>query len=98
MDCGYFFPSTTLTGQRLGKLPNYDEDGYIKPSYIFNLTARYDVTDRLRVTGTINNLFDQAPIYDSTYGSYPYYDISWFDTEGRSFYLQYTHKFGGGSL
>ncbi|MFT3978356.1 MAG: TonB-dependent receptor [Sphingomonas bacterium] len=90
--------STTLTGQRLGKLPNYDEDGYIKPSYIFNLTARYDFTDRLRVTGTINNLFDQAPIYDSTYGSYPYYDISWFDGVGRSFYLQLTYKMGGSPL
>ncbi len=90
--------STTLTGQRLGKLPNYDQDAYIKASYLFNLTARYDITDRFRVTGTINNLFDQAPIKDRTYGAYPYYDISWFDGVGRSFYLQLTYKMGGDKL
>lgn len=90
--------STTLTGQRLGKLPNYDQDAYIKASYLFNLTARYDITDRFRVTGTINNLFDQAPIKDRTYASYPYYDISWFDGVGRSFYLQLTYKLGGSNL
>lgn len=90
--------STTLTGQRLGKLPNYDQDGYIKASYIFNLTAKYDITERFRVTGAINNLFDQAPIFDRTYASYPYYDISWFDGVGRSFYLQLTYKMGGAPL
>ena len=90
--------STTLTGQRLGKLPNYDEDAYIKASYTFNLTARYDITDRLRVTGTINNLFDQAPIFDRTWSSYPYYDSTWFDGIGRSFYLQVTYKMGGAPL
>ncbi|MBO9499168.1 MAG: TonB-dependent receptor [Novosphingobium sp.] len=90
--------STTLTGQRLGKLPNYDEDRYIKASYLFNLSAQYDVTERLRVSGTITNLFDQAPIKDPTYGGYPYYDISWFDGVGRSFYLQLTYKMGGSKL
>ncbi len=90
--------STTLTGLRLGKLPNYDQDGFIKPSYIANLTARYDIGDRMRVTGSINNLFDQAPIYDRTYGAYPYYDISWFDGVGRSFFVQLTYKTGGKPL
>jgi iron complex outermembrane receptor protein len=90
--------STTLTGQRLGKLPNYDQDGYIKASYLFNLSLQYNLTDRFRMSGTINNLFDQNPIRDRTYGSYPYYDISWFDAVGRSFYLQLTYKMGGATL
>jgi iron complex outermembrane receptor protein len=90
--------TTTINGQRLGKLPNYDEDAYIKPSYLFNLSAQYNLTDRLRVSGTINNLFDQKPIKDHTYAGYPYYDSSWFDGVGRSFYLQLTYKMGGKAL
>ena len=81
-------------GQRLGQLPNYDQKAYIRSSYLFNLSARYDITDRLRLTGTINNLFDTAPVKDKTYGSYPYYDISWFDGVGRSFFLQLTYTLG----
>ncbi|QAY80056.1 TonB-dependent receptor [Sphingosinicella sp. BN140058] len=90
--------STTLTGMRLGKLPNYDEDAYIKASYLFNLSAQYSFTDRIRLSGTVNNLFDKAPVKDPTYASYPYYDISWFDGVGRSFYLQLTYKMGGKKL
>lgn len=95
-DLGKF--STTLTGQRLGKLPNWDEDAYIKASYLFNLSAQYKLTDRVQLSGTIDNLFGQNPIKDRTYGSYPYYDISWFDGVGRSFYLQLTYKMGGAKL
>lgn len=95
-DLGKF--STTLTGQRLSRLPNYAEDGYIKASYLFNLSAQYGITDRVRLSGTVNNLFDQNPIKDRTYSSYPYYDISWFDGVGRSFYVQLTYKMGGAKL
>jgi len=90
--------STTLTGLRTGKLPNYDEDAYVKASYLFNLSVQYDLTDRFRLSGTIDNLFDQAPIYDPTWTSYPYYNGSWFDGVGRSFYLQLTYKLGGSKL
>ena len=54
--------------------------------------------ERLRVTGTVTNLFDQAPVFDPTYASYPYYDISWFDGVGRAFALQLTWKTGGRPL
>ncbi|WP_404333651.1 TonB-dependent receptor plug domain-containing protein [Sphingomonas sp. MMS12-HWE2-04] len=90
--------STTLNGQRLSRLPNYAEDAYIKASYLFNLSVQVDLSDRLRLSGTVNNLFDQNPIKDRTYSSYPYYDISWFDGVGRSFYLQLTYKLGGAKL
>ncbi|KAK0329496.1 hypothetical protein LTR94_036536, partial [Friedmanniomyces endolithicus] len=73
-------------------------DAYIKASYLFNLSARYDLNERLRVTGTVTNLFDQAPVFDPTYASYPYYDISWFDGVGRAFALQLTWKTGGRPL
>ena len=38
------------------------------------------------------------PPKDPTYSAYPYYDISWFDSVGRSYYLQFTYKFGGEAL
>ena len=85
----------TVEGKRLGKLPNYDEDGYIKASYLFNTTLQYDFTDHLRGSLTITNLFDKMPMRDATYASYPYYDISWFDSVGRSAFLQLTYKLGG---
>ena len=88
----------TLEGRRLGKLPNYDEDAYIRASYLFNTTVQYDFTDHMRASFTVTNLFDQNPVRDPTYASYPYYDISWFDSTGRSFYLQLTWKLGGKAL
>ncbi|MBY8822453.1 TonB-dependent receptor plug domain-containing protein [Sphingomonas colocasiae] len=88
----------TVSGNRLGKLPNYGEDGYIKASYLFNSTLQYDFTDHLRGSLTVTNLLDEKPVKDPTYTAYPYYDISWFDSVGRSFFLQLTYKLGGEKL
>ncbi|NCP19207.1 MAG: TonB-dependent receptor [Erythrobacter sp.] len=90
--------STTLTGIRIGEMTNWNWDGKIDESYWFNLSAQYDPTDRLRVSGTINNLFDRNPVKDPTHASYPYYNSSWFDAVGRRFYLQLTYKVGGDAL
>ncbi|MGY0506040.1 TonB-dependent receptor plug domain-containing protein [Luteimonas sp. e5] len=101
--------SASIQGRRLGKLPNDDSyyeiwresdgtDPWIKATYRYNANIQYDLTERSRLSLSVVNLFDKAPPFDPTYTGYPYYDISWFDREGRSFYLQYTHKFGGGPL
>lgn len=112
-DSGYYIPqdkgtasiswnldrlTTTLQGQYLGQLPNYYEDAYISDSWLLNLSAQYDVSDHVRLSATINNLLDEKPVEDPTYSAYPYYDISWFDSVGRSFYLQLSYKFGGAGL
>lgn len=88
----------TVEGKRLGKLPNYDEDAYIRASYLFSTTLQYDFTDHLRGSLTVTNLFDANPVKDRTYASYPYYDISWFDSVGRSMFMQLTYKLGGNGL
>lgn len=100
--------SATLHGQRLGRLPNgwsYDqvwEDGdpgpYVSATYRYNASMQYRFNDRARLAISVTNLFDKMPPKDPTYTSYPYYDISWFDAVGRSFNVQYTHKFGGTAL
>ena len=101
--------SAALQGVRLGRLPNDDsyyevydpEDGnspWVSATYRYNANVQYRFNERAQLSLSVVNLFDKAPPYDPTSTSYPYYDISWFDTEGRTFYLQYTHKFGGSAL
>ncbi|MGN6152198.1 MAG: TonB-dependent receptor domain-containing protein, partial [Lysobacteraceae bacterium] len=97
-------------GQRLGKLPtsdSYDQvydpaDGnsaWIGATWRWNLTAGYRINDAMRVGLAIDNLFDSMPPKDRTYTAYPYYDVSWFDSIGRTVYLDFSWKFGGnGSL
>ena len=97
--------AASLQGTRIGRLPNgwsYDEvweDGdpgpTIPATWRYNANLQFAFTDRAQLSLTVVNLFDKMPPVDPTYTSYPYYDISWFDTQGRSFYLQYTHTFGG---
>ena len=97
--------SATLYGQRLGKLPNgwsYDqvwEEGdpgpYIAATYRYNLSAAYRFDDRSRLALAVTNLANKMPPKDPTYTAYPYYDISWFDSVGRTINLQFTHQFGG---
>ncbi len=112
-DSGYYLPrdkstasisweqdglQLTLAGTRLGKLPNYDEDAFIKASYLFNSTLQYDFTDHLRGSLTVRNLLDEEPVEDPTWSGYPYYNTSWFDSIGRSVFMQLTYKIGGDSL
>ena len=51
-----------------------------------------------RLSLSINNLLDEMPPEDATWSNYPYYDTSWFDSFGRSYFLQVTYKFGGKPL
>lgn len=88
----------TVSGTRLGKLPNYDEDAFLKASYLFNATMQYDFTDHMRGSVTVRNLLDTNPVKDSTWSAYPYYNTSWYDSIGRSVFLQLTYKLGGEAL
>jgi outer membrane receptor protein involved in Fe transport len=101
--------TTTLHGERLGRLPNSDsysqvydpEDGgspWLGATYRYNASVQYRFSERAQLSLAVNNLFDKMPPRDPTATAYPYYDISWFDATGRQFYLQYTHKFGGKAL
>jgi outer membrane receptor protein involved in Fe transport len=101
--------SATLHGERLGHLPTSDsydevydpEDGaspWIGATYRYNASVQFRFTDHARLSLSVTNLFDKLPPKDATYTSYPYYDTSWFDSVGRTIYLQYTQKFGGAAL
>jgi outer membrane receptor protein involved in Fe transport len=98
--------SAALFGSRLGKLPNSDsfdqvfdpDDGtspWIGATYRFNLTAGYRISEALQMSLAVNNLFDKMPPKDPTYTAYPYYDVSWFDTVGRTVYFNFNYRISG---
>lgn len=88
----------SLFGNYVGRVANYNNDAWTESTWRFNAGARYDVTDHLRISLSINNLLDKMPPRDATWANYPYYDTSWFDSFGRSYYLQFTWKLGGKAL
>ncbi|MGO1070950.1 TonB-dependent receptor domain-containing protein [Lysobacter sp. CA199] len=101
--------TATVHGERLGKLPNYDSynriydpaDGghlWVNATYRYNLSMQYRFSDYAQLALSVINVFDKLPPRDASYTTYPYYDISWFDTLGRQIFVQYTHKFGGDAL
>ena len=67
------------------------ETGAAAASEVGGLFVQVDVTDEAQV----NNLFDTLPPKDRTYTAYPYYDTSWFDSVGRSVYVNFSYNFGG---
>ncbi len=88
----------SLFGNYLGKVANYANNAWTGATWRFNAGTRYDITDHLRVSLTVNNVLDKMPPRDATWSNYPYYDTSWFDSMGRSYYLQVTWKLGGAKL
>ncbi|MCW5569070.1 MAG: TonB-dependent receptor, partial [Dokdonella sp.] len=80
----------SLFGNYLGRVANYDNDAWTKATWRFNAGGRYDINDHMRVALTVNNVFDKMPPKDPTWSNYPYYDTSWFDSLGRSYYLRFT--------
>ncbi|MBS0373836.1 MAG: TonB-dependent receptor [Proteobacteria bacterium] len=88
--------TTTLLGERLDRLPNWNEDAYIPATYLVNGSLQWAPADSpLKASLSMTNLLNKMPYRDPSYQSYPYYDISWFDSVGRSYYLNLTYHFGG---
>ena len=88
----------SLFGNYLGRVANYDNDAWTDSTWRFNASARYDINSHMRVALSVNNLFNKMPPKDGTWANYPYYDTSWFNSIGRSYYLQLTWKLGGAAL
>ncbi|WP_443751220.1 TonB-dependent receptor domain-containing protein [Asticcacaulis solisilvae] len=82
-----------IDGNYTGRLPNYDEDAWVKPYITYNASISYDINEKLRISLAIDNLLDTAPPHDNTWVSYPYYNANWYDGVGRSGFLQLTYKF-----
>ena len=102
--------AAALHAQRIGRLPSlesYDNEyvpgtstnsPWISPTMLYNASLQYRINDRMRVSLAVDNLFNKMPPKDPTSVDYPYYDISWFDSVGRSYFLEFTWKLGGSPL
>lgn len=88
----------SLFGNYVGRVANYNNDAWTDSTWRFNASARYNISEHLRVAVSVNNLFNKMPPKDATWGNYPYYDTSWFDAMGRSYFVQVTWKLGGKAL
>lgn len=88
----------SLFGNYLGRVANYANDAWTDSTWRFNASARYDINSHLRVALSVNNLFNKMPPKDATWSNYPYYDTAWFDSRGRSYFVQVTWKLGGAPL
>jgi outer membrane receptor protein involved in Fe transport len=91
-DTGPF--SATVSARRLDRLTNYDEDARIPASIWTNFSTSYEFSEAASVRLTVDNLTDKKPVRDPTYSGYPFYDINWFDSVGRSFFLEIKYRFG----
>ena len=81
-----------LDASYIGRLPNYDEDGWVGSYTTTNGSVEYDVNDHVQVSLAIDNLFDTHPPHDN-WVSYPYYYSAWYDGSGRTGFLQVTYKY-----
>ena len=102
--------SATLHAQRIGRLPSsdsYDQiydpatsagGPWVGATMLYNGSLQYRINERMQLSLAVDNLFNKMPPKDKTYTSYPYYDISWFDSVGRSYFLEFTWKLGGSPL
>jgi len=100
--------STTLFATRYGRTPNYiastNTTGYgtpgagtLAPWILYNGSVAYNITDDLRVSGIVNNIFNKMPPGDSTNVLYPYYNIFNFNPYGRAYWLEVDWRFGRGT-
>jgi len=64
------------------------------PSYTsYDLVGRYDVTKKLRVTATVQNLTNRKPPYDPGFSATYLYDFSIYDIRGRQFRIAANYAF-----
>ena len=100
--------SSTLLVTRYGRTPNYTAQltpagygrtgaGTVAPWMIYNGSIAYDLTDDIRISGIVNNIFNKKPPYDSSYSAYPYYNFVNYNPYGRAYWLEVDWKFGRGA-
>ncbi|HJW46058.1 MAG TPA: TonB-dependent receptor [Lysobacter sp.] len=93
--------NATLFGVRYGRTPNLaaqvadpdlgyaaEDAGKVDAHYNFNTTVGYEINDTATLTFTVNNLLNEDPPDDSTYTTYPYFNVFNYNDYGRSYMLE----------
>lgn len=77
---------------RYGSLPNWQETGRIAPYFLWNVNVTNQITDKIKASFYVNNLFNKFSPRDDGFNSYPYY---WrgYSPVGREISAQLEYKF-----
>jgi len=81
-----------LFGSRYGSLPNWQETGRIAPYILWNGNVSKSITDKMRLTFFVNNIFNNFHPKDDGFDTYPYFYDS-FSPIGREVSAEITYKF-----
>jgi iron complex outermembrane recepter protein len=84
--------TANLFGLRYGSVPNWQETGRIAPYIVWNANVRKKITDDVRLTFFVNNLFNNFHPKDDGFNSYPYFWRA-FSPIGREVSAQIEYKF-----
>jgi outer membrane receptor protein involved in Fe transport len=97
--------SATVLCSRFGRTPNYlaslNPEGYATPGsgtvgpwIRYNASVSYNITDDIRLSGIVNNVFNTMPPFDATSTGYPYYNSANYNVFGRSYSFEIDWRFG----
>ncbi|MBA3511209.1 TonB-dependent receptor [Sphingomonas sp.] len=91
------YENQELPGVEIGRITPPDLVERVDDYTVYNLSAAFDVSERMRMTMGVKNLFDKDPpfaiTYDSNLGSGSSWDPRVADPRGRSFTLNVDVKF-----
>jgi iron complex outermembrane receptor protein len=83
--------TNTLAATRYGRIPRGDQEGYLTPTVLANLSTVYRLNDRLTLSLIVNNLFDKIKRDDS--GGWPYYPVGNYSPVGRAGWVEVNYRF-----
>ncbi|HEU4774546.1 MAG TPA: TonB-dependent receptor [Lysobacter sp.] len=86
--------TTTLFGLRYGSIPNWGETSRLPPYITWNFNVGKKITNDLKVTVLVNNVFNNTHVKDPTHTSWPYFNY-WGGQSaiGREVFLQADYRF-----
>lgn len=87
--------STTVYGQRYGKIPNAGQNATLPPWMIYSGSVKYSFNSDAAVQLTLNNMFNSKPPVDKTASNFPYYNTYNYNPYGRALWAEFSFHFGG---
>ncbi|WP_323123044.1 TonB-dependent receptor domain-containing protein [Burkholderia alba] len=83
--------TSTLQVERYGKVPNAGQTGYLTPTALANLSVAHQFTKDSSLMLIVNNLMNT--VKHDTSGGWPYYTVGYYMPYGRTFWLEFDHRF-----
>lgn len=86
--------STTVYEQRYGSVPNFAQDGTLRPWILYNASVKYQAAPDASIQLTMNNMFNRMPPVDHTNPNFPYYNTYNYNPYGRAIWVEFAAHFG----